>query len=118
MYLSLKFKANAVTGSSKQHILSKIKTTMYYSFVHTYGSYGNFCSARRNDNLVRLYSIQKHRKVVTRVRKNNKTISTVVSPAHWSGHYYDVPYDVIKAICDTQGVKFVQGNRTYSIVKK
>lgn len=85
------------------------------------------------DNVVRVYSLEKHRKVVKVLDKPIKwskkqlrangfdpahhqrfTKREIVKPAHWAAVYYDIPVTVL----DMMGMKVTQGERTWKMVPR
>lgn len=112
MKLWIEFKPTPVVGKTKMEILNKISSGVY-SFMYTCNGH-YLCSsfAETPNKTIRVYSLEKRRKKVQRNIKNNKTISsTVISPDHWIGNYYDIPYSVAKAL----NIKVEQFARTFKI---
>lgn len=88
-------------------------------------------SPYRNEDTVRVYSIEKHRKKVEVLAKPKKwtkkelrangfndtdvkfTTRVVTKPAHWTGVYYDIPTSVLKMA----GLRVVQTTRTFYFEK-
>lgn len=113
MQLNVKLRAIRVTASTRDEIFAVISK----DHVHTIGAYGTYLSRLANgkSDTVRVYSIEKHRKIVSRKIVKNKTASSVViTPGHWVGHFYDIPVATLKA----GNLRVRQGLRTFEIISK
>lgn len=113
MRIKLKVDPMKTTARGKYDLLSKIQSrAMCRSFGKHYDN--ALMPFSGNDNFVRAYSIEKRRKVVVRSapNKKDKKTSTVVSPAHWVGHYYDIPVNVLKYA----NLKVVQHERYFELI--
>jgi hypothetical protein len=100
-----------IAGSTKDSVLRHIKRNL----VRGDCTYGYGLVALRNDNFVRVYNIEKRRKVVkvvTDPKKLKKGIKReIVTPSHWVATYYDFPLELLKVA----KIRVVQGTRTFKI---
>lgn len=115
MKLSIEFKPKRVVANTKAEILSKISNNTY-SYMYT-GNGNYLCNsfAETDPKTIRVYSVEKRRKKVKRIIKDNRTVfSQVISPDHWIGYYYDIPYQVIKCL----NLRIQQSARTFKISQK
>jgi hypothetical protein len=114
MNINLKFRPVRVTGSSRSTVMSAISG----GHVYTMGSNGIYLAPYpgRDSGTIRVYNLEKHRKKVEIVlnRKTKKPSRRVVTPAHWVGHYYDLPLDLLR----TAGLKVNQHTRYFEITAK
>lgn len=124
MQIKINIKPVRVTGPNKASVMTKINTHHCCSF----GSYHTGCLiptvslfSRNIGEVVRVYNLEKRNKKVSRKRTagkivngqqlTGKTISKVVSPAHWVGHYYDIPISLLR----TAKLKAIQHNRHFEL---
>ena len=114
MNLNLKFRPVKVTGSSRNQVMNAISG----GHISCAGSQGTYLSpyARYERDTIRVYSLEKRRKRVETVldRKTKKRSRQVIAPAHWVGHYYDLPLNLLK----TAGLRVVQRTRHFEITAK
>lgn len=123
MQIKINIKPVRVTGPNKAMVMTRINTHHCWSV----GSYHNGCLvsfgrfSHTSDEVVRVYNLEKRNKKVSRKRTagkvvngqqlTGKTISKVVSPAHWVGHYYDIPISLLR----TAKLKVIQHNRHFEL---
>jgi hypothetical protein len=104
---------NVVAKTTKAHVIRKIQGTLVAGF----GMYGTgfVASAHKDRDFVRVYNIEKRRKVVkvvTDPKKLKKGIKReIVTPSHWVVTYYDFPLELLKVA----KIRVVQGTRTFKI---
>lgn len=126
MQIKINLKPVRVTDSNKLAVLTRINTHHCCAFGAHYSNclipFGRFSSYA--DEVVRVYNLEKRNKKVERKRiagkivngqqLTGKTISKVVSPAHWVGHYYDIPVSLLKLMKK----KVVQRNRHFELTDR
>lgn len=115
MQIKLNVNAQRVTGRTKHEIVSKLQSTMVRGFGNRYtNALISIKITGNEEQVVRVYNIEKRRKVVVRSKPNKqgKKTSKVISPNHWVAHYYDIPVSVLKLA----KLKVVQNNRNFDLV--
>lgn len=138
MELKLNIKPTKYVAGSHAEILRMVRGGSY-AWCGSGGSGYSFSGFSRslydrNDTMVRVYSLEKHRKVVKLLDKPKKLTAKqkrdmmnaypsrtpaddgmlrreVVWPAKWVAFVYDIPMEMIK-LC---GLDVKQGNRTFTI---
>ena len=116
MQINLKIAKQTTTASTKRSIVAKLSYGKVYSWGNNYS--GTLTPFRRNgsndEEIVRVYNLEKRRKVVVRSKPNKqgKKTSKVISPNHWVAHYYDIPVSLLKLA----NLKVVQNNRNFDLV--
>ena len=112
MQLRLNISPKIVKDESRAAVMTRISS----GFCAQYSKYGNYLAPfhMTGDYVIRVYSLEKRRKKVSRKVVRNKTVSTVISKAHWVGIYYDIPISVIKFM----NVKLVQLTRHFVFVPR
>lgn len=103
--------------TSRVAIVRAISNGFAQAFGVNGGNYNYLAPIGRGDGTIRVYTLEKRRKVTAVVvpkkgpidRKNRQ----VVRPAHWVGRVYDIPTSLLKAL----GLKVVQTPRTFHFVK-
>jgi hypothetical protein len=98
MKLTLNIQPVRVTSDSRARLVQTIQGSHTYSV----GTLGTYLAPypRYNQDTVRVYNLEKHRKKVQRLaadKKTGKTRSRVISAAHWVGQYYDIPVAFLRA---------------------
>ena len=113
MQLRLNISSKIVKDESRAAVMARISSGFC---AHYSSKYGNYLVPFRitSDYMIRVYSLEKRRKKVSRKVVRNKTVSTVISKAHWVGTYYDIPISVIKFM----NVKVVQLTRHFEFVPR
>lgn len=115
MQIKLNVNAQRVTGRTKHEIVSKLRSTMVRGFGNRYTNVLVSIKITGNEErVVRVYNLEKRRKVVVRSKPNKqgKKTSKVISPNHWVAHYYDIPASLLKLA----NLKVVQNNRNFDLV--
>lgn len=115
MQIKLNVNVRRVTGRTKHEIVSKLQSTMVRGFGNRYtNALISIKITGNEEQVVRVYNIEKRRKVVVRSKPNKqgKKTSKVISPNHWVAHYYDIPVSVLKLA----KLKVVQNNRNFDLV--
>jgi hypothetical protein len=114
MQLTLNIRPTRVTGSSRDLVLSSISSGHVFST----GTNGNYLApyTRHGSETIRVYNLEKRRKRVEiqEDHRTSKKSRKVIRPAHWVGHYYDIPRDFL-AIAR---VRVVQHTRFFEITAK
>ena len=104
---------NVVAKTTKAHVIRGIQGTLVGGF-GTYGT-GFVTFVYKDRDFVRVYNIEKRRKVVkvvTDSKKLKKGIKReIVTPSHWVATYYDFPLELLKVA----KIRVVQGTRTFKI---
>lgn len=111
MKLNINVKPIIFSATTKEQIVEKIEQ---YHMVSV-GSTGNYLAPypHLNRNTIRVYNLEKHRKVVERKVKKGKTSSEIVSRGHWVGYVYDIPKEFFKI----GKLKVKQNYRNFIITK-
>lgn len=111
MKLMLNVRPTRVTGTNRNQVMNAISGEHIPS-VGTHGIYLTPYPGSRRET-IRVYNLEKHNKRVERARSpgSKKTKSVVVSPAHWVGHYYDIPVALLKLA----GLRVEQRTRYFDI---
>lgn len=115
MQIKLNVNARRVTGRTKHEIVSKLRSTMVRGFGNRYtNALVSFKITGNEEQVVRVYNIEKRRKKVVRSEPNKKGKRTTkpISPNHWVGFYYDIPV----AVLNFANLKVVQNNRNFDLV--
>lgn len=60
---------------------------------------------------IRVYNLEKHRKVVHRTVVKGKKTSKIVKRGHWVAFVYDFPIAALEVV----GLRVVQGERTFTL---
>lgn len=111
MKLMLNIRPTRVTSSNRNQVMNAISGGHMPS-VGTHGIYLTPYPGSRRET-IRVYNLEKHNKRVERykVSGKKKMQSRVVKPAHWVGHYYDIPVALLKLA----GLKVEQRTRYFDI---
>lgn len=64
-----------------------------------------------NEDTIRVYNLEKHRKVVHRTVVKGKKTSKIVKRGHWVAFVYDFPVTALEVV----GLRVVQGERTFKL---
>lgn len=75
------------------------------------GTNGTGYVQRTNEDTIRVYNLEKHRKVVHRTVVKGKKTSKIVKRGHWVAFVYDFPVAALEAV----GLRVVQGERTFKL---
>lgn len=116
MQINLKIAKKTTTARTKRSIVAKLSYCKVYSWGNNYsGTLTPFrITGSKDEEIVRVYNLEKRRKVVVRSKPNKqgKKTSKVISPNHWVAHYYDIPVYVLKLA----KLKVVQHTRNFEFV--
>jgi hypothetical protein len=96
MKLTLNIRPVRVTATTRARVMSTIQGGHCVAM----GSQGSYLAPYpgHNRDTVRVYNLEKRRKRVeiTVHPRTKKVGRSVVSPAHWVGHYYDIPVEFLR----------------------
>lgn len=104
MAIVVKIKPSKMTAKSKYDLIRKLEGDFRTGFARHYGFALLGRSGGRHENMVRLYSLEKHnRKVkvesrtITRGKRKGEVevTRTVLRESGWVAHYYDIPKDMV-----------------------
>ncbi len=112
MKFSFTLKPRIITGQTKHGLVSKIMANHVWTFSRNGSFLGPVVKSGQRSTL-RVYNLEKHRKVVKRTIVNGKKKSEIVSPNHWVGFVYDIPLELIQLM----EIKVIQDSRTFRIQK-
>lgn len=135
MKITVKLKPQHVNGfdwNGRPHSQKDILAIIRSGHVDNWSNSGNRAlSPYRGEDMVRVYSLEKHRKKVQVLAKPKRwtkkelrangfndtdvkfTTRVVTKPAHWTGIYYDIPTSILKMA----GLRVVQTTRTFHFQK-
>ena len=100
MKINLKFPAKKTTAGTKRSVVAALSYGKVFGWSNNYS--GALTPLRntgsKDEEIVRVYNLEKRRKVVVRSKPNKqgKKTSKVISPNHWIAYYYDIPVVVLK----------------------
>lgn len=116
MKINLKFPAKKTTAGTKRSVVAALSYGKICSWSKHYsGALTPFrITGSKDEEIVRVYNLEKRRKVVVRSKPNKqgKKTSKVISPNHWVANYYDIPVVALKLA----KLKVIQNTRNFKFV--
>lgn len=110
MRISVNIKPKKITGNTKKELMQTINKFHMYTVT---GS-GNYLASYYHKDMIRVFNVEKRRKKVELRTKNGKLYHQIVSPNHWVGFIYDIPFNVV----ETMNLKIQQYHRHFRIDRR
>ena len=111
MQVNIKIKPMKFESTTKGSVISKI-VGQHVLTISKHGTGYQTIGGSTSDT-IRVYNLEKRRKVVERTLVKGKRSTKIIKRAHWIAFVYDFPMSLLKC----GNMKVVQGGRTFKLVQ-